>query len=737
MNRHIRIGIVTEKRLFNKISGLIADEARGSLLTSYKSVSDLMHSSVAPDLAIVRFESVNRSREILSDSLSRKTVLPVIFIYPESSISIPDFKDLVINGAFGMVPDTNLKSLIQHIHRFQKGEVTIAQNPDFSEHFESFFNRSESIVSIINSDFKYESVNDRFREFHQLDNRNLRGVCPSHLWGEEVFRERIKNNLQKCLKGEVIRYKAFFDREGLDGKCYEVIYRPIKPKGASDIYTLVETRDVTGTEEALRIAGEAMGRNHYYERFLPFGIFECNREGIILSANETFYNILEIPEGSREGIKLSDFAGSDRRLSGYLMNAHAGESTTFSQLPMTTHAHNEIFTRISSHSRLNKDGEIVINASLEDNTREVLLERKLNQTHRIETLGTLAGGIAHDFNTILTTITGYSELTMDDVDPDSSAYDYQAKLLHSVKRAEDIVNQMLTFSKQIDVELVPVVVEKVLDEVCDFMESAIHQGMVMERNIEPVYGVTRADPTQLFRVFLNIMNNAIQAMEEGRGRLRVSSTDYVRGKRRFAEIEISDTGKGIDKAIIDRIYEPFFSTRKPGEGTGMGLAVVHGIITGMGGEIDVESTPGKGTTFRIRIPVYDRDEISENQEKEMFEEEVIYADSNIHFSRTVALALENSGYKVRLATSAYDLESMMSNPAMLSDIIFLRCNFESDIKDKLIEKIVTENPDTRLVLITDPKSIAYRKFLSKDLKSITILNEPVNLRDIISTIQNK
>ena len=176
MNTHIRIGVVSEKRLFNRISGLVADEARGSLLTIYNTVNELLSAADLPDLAIIRFRTVNISREILSETSSGRKAIPVVFIYPEASLSVPDFKDLVINGAFGMVPDTNLKSLIQHIHRLTRGKETVVKKGGISDYFETFFNNSDSLVSIINSDLKYESANDLCMEYHNLVRCKLKGA---------------------------------------------------------------------------------------------------------------------------------------------------------------------------------------------------------------------------------------------------------------------------------------------------------------------------------------------------------------------------------------------------------------------------------------------------------------------------------------------------------------------------------------------------------------------------------
>lgn len=738
MINRFKTALVLNDQLYKQVTGLIKEGGLEGDMIRFDNLNSLFESGLSDiSLIIHSFENINKPRELLSFLKDKAKKPSIVLIYAEGELSLADYKDLIINGAAGLVPNTNLKSLFQHIIRLQESLISREEPlPLFDELFDNYFDRSESLVSLINSDLKYESVNESFSKFHNIEREKFKGMCPSLLWGEEAFKIEIEARLKKSLNGEVIRYKAYFGKEENGAKCYEVVYRPFKPKGSDKSFALVETRDVTDIEESLKRASESISRNYYYEKYLPFGIFECKNNGDIVSANETFFNILEIPENDREDVNLLSFSTSDKRFPSYLNTVIKGESSTFSQIPMHTAAGNDIFTRISSHARLSRDGEILINATLEDNTREVLLEKKLNQTHRIETLGTLAGGIAHDFNTILTTISGYAELSMDEVKSYSKVYAYMDKVIHSVKRAEDIVNQMLTFSRQIEVENVPVRVEEVAGEVCKFMQSALPYNIVLDYEINEIDGYANADPTQLFRVFLNIMTNSMQAMEAKGGKLMLSTFKTGDGKNDFANILIEDTGKGIDKAIIDRIYEPFFTTKNPGEGTGMGLAVVHGIISGLGGEIAVESSPGKGTLFSLRIPVYSQDDLDSNYDARRPEQEsVFYADDNLYFSRTVSLSLERLGYKVSLASDINDINAYLDRPEQDYDTMFFRCCFDDAFKEDVIHRILKEKRNTRLVLISSPGSISYRNITKADRKRITFLYEPVNLRDILSSIQ--
>jgi signal transduction histidine kinase/ActR/RegA family two-component response regulator len=738
LTRKLKAAVISGKKLLKELV-TIFDDARENLeLVSFGSAADYLESETGSfDFVVVPIDSVNRAR--LSLSKLKTDSIPLMFIYPDNVLSLHDYRDLIVNGAFGLVPESNLKSILQHAHRLRERQVLMEESgKSLAENLIRLNSVDDSsLFSIIDSDFRYISVSDSFSKYHRLKKDEIEGNTPSGIWGEKIFRENIRENLEKSLGGELIRYKAYFNNSESAGRYYEVIYKPFKHPFDGGKLAMVETRDITDKEEELRKNREILARSYYYEKFLPMGIFECDTSGKVLSANDTFYNILSIPEEKKEAVLLSDFFENDKRFLNYINSVHEGEATTFGHLHANTWKENDIYVRMSTYCRRVSSGELKIHATLEDQTREVILERKLNQAQRIETLGSLAGGIAHDFNTILTTIAGYSELAMDEVSPESGVYDYMERQLNSVNRAESIVTQMLTFSRQIEIEKVPVRVEKVVREAVSFMEAALPHNIGLKLEIKKSHGYVNADPTQLFRVFLNIMTNSMQAMESGGGKIRVRVDSLKTDSGSMAVIRISDTGSGIDKSVIERIYEPFFTTKEQGKGTGMGLSVAHGIITGLGGEIAVDSSPGEGTLFTISIPIMES--LSEEQSlaiQDTDRDKILYLDNNIHFSRTVSLALERMNYDVRLVHDQEQLQRYLLNEKHIK-YIFMRCNFEEESKEELLRSLLETFRGAGIVLITRPGIATYRKVLNIDRKRFTILTEPVSLREIVNTLQSK
>ncbi len=233
----------------------------------------------------------------------------------------------------------------------------------------------------------------------------------------------------------------------------------------------------------------------------------------------------------------------------------------------------------------------------------------------METLGTLAGGIAHDFNNLLTGIMGYQELALDTLDEDHPSRHCLNESRNASLRARELVEQILTFSRQTGAgEPVTVDVATVIEDARRFLRATVPATIQIEVDIAPDCGRVVGDPTQLHQVLLNLGTNAAHAMRTGGGTLRIALRSFAFDSAEAGEhgnlpagsylrLTVSDTGHGMDAETQRRIFDPFFTTKEVGEGTGLGLSVVHGIVRGHGGAIEVSSSPGKGTSFDIYLPL--------------------------------------------------------------------------------------------------------------------------------------
>jgi two-component system, cell cycle sensor histidine kinase and response regulator CckA len=255
-----------------------------------------------------------------------------------------------------------------------------------------------------------------------------------------------------------------------------------------------------------------------------------------------------------------------------------------------------------------------------DITKQKQLEDQLLRSQKMEAVGTLAGGIAHDFNNILAAILGFSDLALLVVNDEAKLKEYLFSIKKSGKRARDLVAQILAFSRQTHVEKEIINVAPLVKESLKLLQSVLPSTIEIKQNIESSAGTIMADPTQIHQIVMNLCTNASHAMEADGGILNVELyREEVHHRRMvdhqkleqgwYVKLMVSDTGHGIDEAVQDRIFEPFFTTKEKTEGTGMGLAVVHGIIEEYGGAIGMQSTLGKGTCFELFFPLVEGDSV--------------------------------------------------------------------------------------------------------------------------------
>ena len=250
------------------------------------------------------------------------------------------------------------------------------------------------------------------------------------------------------------------------------------------------------------------------------------------------------------------------------------------------------------------------------------IEEQLRQSQKMEALGTLAGRIAHDFNNILTAMNGYITLARRQTAGGSPSRKHLDEVLKSTDRAKGLIQQILAFSRKTEDERELVCVADILDEVLKFLRVSIPSTIEISTNVDPKCQagpnceMVFALPAQLFQLVINLCGNAEHAMRGAVGLLEIdlNSVDIgatearaksVSGEGRYIVLTVRDTGTGMDEDTKKRIFEPFFTTKEVGEGTGLGLATAHGIVTASGGNITVDSAPGKGTTFRVYLPVAD------------------------------------------------------------------------------------------------------------------------------------
>jgi PAS domain S-box-containing protein len=334
----------------------------------------------------------------------------------------------------------------------------------------------------------------------------------------------------------------------------------------------------------------------------------------------------------------------------------------------------------------NNSGEIINFVAVKrDVTEEIKLEDKLRQAQKMEAIGTLAGGIAHDFNNILSAIMGYTELAEYETPEGSKTRDKLKEVLKAGHRAKDLVKQILAFSRQGDQERKPLQINHIVKEALKLLRASLPTTIEIQQNIETDSGIIEADPTQIHQVLMNLCTNAAHAMNNKGGVLVVSVGNVELENKemgleypnvppgRYVRLTIRDTGHGMSAEIVDRIFDPYFTTKQKGEGTGLGLAVVHGIVKSYGGVITVDSQIGKGSTFNIYLPAIERKIEEEKRTREAIpkgHQRILFVDDEPSLVDIGRKMLGHLGHEVIVRTSSLEaLEAFRNDPERFDLVI--------------------------------------------------------------------
>ncbi len=303
-------------------------------------------------------------------------------------------------------------------------------------------------------------------------------------------------------------------------------------------------------------------------------------------------------------------------------------------------------------------------------------EEQLHRSQKIEAIGRLAGGLAHDFNNVLYSIIGYTELTMDDMPEGSLAQKNLKEVFKAAMRAKDMVRQILVFSRKDDIQKKPVKIQPVVKDALKLLRSSIPATIEIRRSIDESCGPVLAASTQIHQVVMNLATNAYQAMQEKKGLLELTLMEEEIGSDdsvpelppgTYLKLTVSDTGHGMNSEVMEKIFDPYFSTKGPGEGTGMGLAVVHGIVKSHGGNITVYSKVGEGTTFHVYLPLIETKPVESKTVPAGLTptgtEHILFVDDEEPIVLMIQKILERLGYQVTSRTSSAEaLEVFKAKP---------------------------------------------------------------------------
>ncbi len=376
-------------------------------------------------------------------------------------------------------------------------------------------------------------------------------------------------------------------------------------------------------------------------------------------------------------------------------------------------------------------------------TEQYRLERQLRHTQKMEAIGTLAGGVAHDFNNVLTPIMGYTEIIRlkmkQDGFADQAVYDYLEEILKAAKRAKSLVEQVLTFSRSIEKKEVLLYIHPIIKEVMKLLRATLPSTIVISEEVDEHCGRVYIDPVQIHQVLINLCTNAAHAMAGRHGTLKVklSSMPPAGDGKDWLELSVADTGVGIEEEMLDRIFEPYFTTKEKTSGTGMGLAMVHGIISRQGGFIKVESEVGKGSIFKVYLPVAQKENAIEQVvslgDLKSGTGNILLVDDEEQVVQVTGEILQSLGYTVVGKTSPKEAIELFARDPGKFDLLITDLTMAELTGLELSEKVKACRPDIPIVLIT-----GYSDQLSKDAAFEAGIAEycmkPISMRELSNIV---
>ncbi|UCF92647.1 MAG: PAS domain S-box protein [Desulfobacterales bacterium] len=383
-----------------------------------------------------------------------------------------------------------------------------------------------------------------------------------------------------------------------------------------------------------------------------------------------------------------------------------------------------------------------------DITKRKHLERQLRRAQKMEAIGTLAGGIAHDFNNILSAVMGYTELSLLDVQPGAEIEDNLNEILKASERAKALVGHILEFSRQTEQQRMPLSVTPIVKESLKLLRASLPTTIEIRSHIDADINLIEADPTQILQLMMNLCTNAAHAMRETGGILDVSCTNVAVAADTFLatnllkagnylKLTVRDTGHGMTREVLEKIFDPYFTTKEKEVGTGLGLAVIHGIVESHGGIITAESRSGEGSRFDVYLPAIDGEAVPDSAKTPGLpggRERILFVDDEQTLVEIGKRMLERLGYAVTALGSSVEALELFRNQPGRFDMVITDMTMPNMTGEDLATKLLAIRPDIPIILCTGySERITEDKALQMGIKGFVM--KPVVLNEIAHKIR--
>ncbi len=616
----------------------------------------------------------------------------------------------------------------------------------------------EEMIAVVDLDYRYLIANCAFLSHRDMGRGQVVGRVVTEILDKKIFENDIKQKLDECFQGKVIKYEMKYHYPKFGDRDLLISYFPIEgPTGVDRVACVMQ--DITERKRAEEALRDSETRLRAITDSARDAILMMDQEGMITYWNPAAELILGYTREETTGQNLHRLLAPQRYHATYhaafprFVKTGRGEATGKTFELMARRKDGEEIPVELSLSAVFMEGwhavgllrDITERKHVEEEKKK--LEAQLLQAQKMEAIGTLAGGIAHDFNNILQPIIGYTEMELNKLSPHDPMREGLKRVLNSSLRARELVKQILAVSRSThDQQKTPVAISSIIKEALKLLRSTLPTSIEIRQNVQ--MGVALADPTQIYQVLMNLCTNASHAMDDkGILEIRLSPVDLSESDLAdqsiidlrpgpHLKLSVSDTGAGMDAQTIERIFDPYFTTKEVGKGSGLGLSVVHGIVKRHDGAITVKSEPGKGTAFSVYIPrvdVQSETTMIVDDPLPRGSERILLVDDEQAVVEMGTAILERLGYKVTTETDSLRALEVFSARPEEFDLIITDYTMPNLTGVDLAKEVRLIRPDM-LILICTGFSERITPDSLKEL-GLELLMKPYGMRQISEAVR--